>query len=132
MNILSPKGFLQIGGIILVLIGILGFFLIGPTSDSLFGASWYFDNTENWAHLVLGIVALAVAYGVKDAGTQKTVTMVVGIVALLVGVYGFFSAELLGATLQNPLDNILHLVVGAWGLAASMMKPKGMGMPATV
>lgn len=135
MNILSPKGFLQIGGIILVLLGILGFFLIGPTSDSLFGESWYFDNAENWAHLVLGIVALAVAYGVKDAGTQKAITMVVGIVALLVGIYGFFTPGLLGANLQNPLDNILHLVVGVWGLAASMMKPKGMmggGAPATI
>lgn len=125
MNIFTPKGFLQIGGGVLLAVGILGFFLIGPTENSLFGSAWYFDTAENWAHTVLGIVALAAAYGLKDAGTQKSLVGILGIVALLVGIYGFFSPSLLGATLQNPLDNILHLVVGAWALAAAYMKPAG-------
>ena len=123
-NILSPKGFLQIGGIILVLVGVLGFFLIGPTEEqSILGAAWWFDTYENWAHVVLGIVALVAAYGLKDAAMQKGLVMIVGIVALLVGIWGFFSPSLLGANLENPLDNILHLVVGAWGILASMKKP---------
>lgn len=124
-TILTPKGFLQVGGIVLIVVGILGFFLIGPTAEqSIFGAAWYFDNPENWAHLVLGIVAVAAAYGLKDTATQKNLTLVVGIFALLVGIYGFFSPSLLGANLENPLDNILHLVVGAWGIGAATMKPK--------
>lgn len=126
-NIFTPKGFLTIGGAILALVGVLGFFLIGPTEEqSLFGSAWWFDTAENWAHLVLGIVALAAAYGLKDANLQKQLVMVVGIIALLVGIYGFFSPSFLGANLENPLDNILHLVVGAWGIAASM-KMKMMG-----
>jgi hypothetical protein len=126
-NIFTPKGFLTIGGTILVLVGVLGFFLIGPTEEqSIFGAAWWFDTAENWAHLVLGIVALAAAYGLKDPGIQKNLVMVVGVVALLVGIYGFFSGSLLGANLQDPLDNILHLAIGAWGIAASM-KMKMMG-----
>jgi len=37
---MNPKQFLQIGGIILVLVGILGFFVIGPTPEkSLFGGA---------------------------------------------------------------------------------------------
>lgn len=123
MDIISPKGFLQVGGIVLVLVAILGFIgIIGPTEGALFGAGWWFDNAENWAHLVLGVVALAVAYGVKDAKTQKTVTMVVGVVAILVGLYGFINPMLLGANLEFA-DNILHLVIGAWALKASMKKP---------
>lgn len=124
MDIISPKGFLQIGGIVLVVVAILGFFgIIGPTPESsLFGSFWWFDGPENWAHLVLGVVALGVAYGVKDDKTQKTVTMIVGVVALLVGLYGFVSSGLLGANLENPMDNLLHLVVGAWALWASMKK----------
>lgn len=123
MNILTPKGFLTIGGIILLVVGVLGFFLIGPTPEqSIFGASWYFDGPENWAHVVLGVVALAIAYGVKDANIQKWVATIVGIVALIVGIYGFFSSDLLGANLENPLDNILHLVVGVWGIVAGMKK----------
>lgn len=122
-NILTPKGFLQVGGIILLVVGILGFFLLGPTPEgSIFGEAWWFDTAENWAHLVLGIVALAAVYGMKDAATQKGLALVVGIVALLVGIYGFFSPSLLGANLENPLDNILHLVVGAWGITAGSKK----------
>lgn len=127
MNLFTPKGFLQIGGIVLLAVGILGFFLIGPTEEqSIFGSAWWFDNAENWAHTVLGIVALIVGYGVKSASTQKSIAMIVGVVALLVGIYGFISPSLLGANLENPLDNILHLVVGAWALAAVTMKPKMM------
>lgn len=126
VNVLSPKGFLQVGGIILVLVGVLGFFLIGPTPEqSIFGEAWWFDNPENVAHLVLGVVALVVAYTVKDAATQKWLTMIVGIVALLVGIYGFVSPTLLGATLESPADNILHLVIGAWGIAAASKKGQG-------
>lgn len=131
MNILTPKGFLQIGGIILVVVGILGFIgILGPTEDSsLFGSFWWFDNAENWAHTVLGIVALAAAYGLKDMNTQKSLVMIVGIVGILVGIYGFLSTNLLGANLENPADNILHLVVGAWALSASMMKKEGGSVP---
>lgn len=122
-NILTPKGFLQVGGSILLVVGILGFFLIGPTEESsIFGAGWWFDTAENWAHTVLGIVALIAAYTLKDAGMQQKLVMVLGIVALLVGIYGFFSSGLFGANLEKPADNILHLVVGAWALVASKQK----------
>lgn len=131
MNIFTPKGFLQVGGIILLVVGLLGFLgIIGPTEEqSLFGAGWWFDGAENWAHTILGIVALGLAYGMKNAGTQKTIVMLLGIVGILVGVYGFISPSLLGANLENPMDNILHLVVGAWALTASMKKPAGGAMP---
>lgn len=123
-NILTPKGFLQVGGIVLLVVGILGYVgIIGPTPDSsLFGSFWYFDNAENLAHTVLGIVALVAAYALKDEKMQKNLVMLVGVIALLVGVWNFFSTMLLGAELQRPMDLILHLVVGVWGLKASMVK----------
>lgn len=126
MNIFSPEGFLKVGGIILLVVGILGFFvLIGPTSQaSIFGAAWYFDNAENIAHTVLGLVALGVAYGVSDRNTQKWVVALVGVLGLFFGVYSLFGpvtegVTFLGASLQNPADTILHLVIGAWALIAA-------------
>ncbi len=119
---MNSRQFLQIGGIILVLVAILGYAgIIGPTSDSsIFGSYWWFDSAENIAHLVLGIVALIAAYALP-AGAQKALTMIVGIVGILVGLYSILGeAMLLGATLQNPMDTILHLVVGVWALWASM------------
>lgn len=127
--LMNSKQFLQIGGVVLVLVGILGFVgVIGPTSEnSLFGAFWWFDNAENWAHLVLGIVAVAAAY-LLPAGMQKPLVMLVGIVGILVGLYSILGeANLLGAMLQNPADTVLHLAVGVWALWASMRKEEMMG-----
>jgi len=120
---MRSKQFLQIGGVILVVVGIIGFFgIIGPTAEkSIFGSSWYFDNGENWAHLLLGIVALIAAMAFP-ASAQKPLVMILGIIGILIGIYSFFSQTFLGSNLQNPADSILHLVIGAWALWASMSK----------
>jgi len=119
--LLNPKGFLTYGGIILLLVGILGYAgVIGPTPESsLFGVTWWFDNAENLAHTVLGVVGLLAAF-VLPAGLQKTLVMLLGVVGVLVAVYNVFSTSLLGANLESPADLILHAVVGAWALYASM------------
>jgi hypothetical protein len=131
MNIFTPKGFLQVGGVVLALVGILGFIgIIGPTPDrSLFGSLWWFDNPENWAHLVLGVVALLAASLLKDAGMQKNLVILVGVIALLVAVYNLFSTTLLGANLESPMDLVLHLIVGVWALKAALKKS---AMPAAM
>ncbi len=120
---MNPKQFLQIGGAVLVVVGVLGFFLIGPTAEqSVFGSAWWFDNAENWAHLVLGVVGLIAAF-VLAANMQKTLVMVLGVLGVLVGLYSLLvSTTLLGANLENPADTILHIAVGAWALWASMSK----------
>lgn len=122
MNLFTPKGFLQVGGAILLIVGLGGYVVLGPTaSQSIFGDFWWFDNAENLAHTVLGIVGLAAAF-VFPASAQKMLVMVLGVVALLVGVYNFVSPQLLGANLETPADLVLHLVVGAWALYATMGK----------
>ncbi|HEY4475845.1 MAG TPA: hypothetical protein VJB92_03965 [Candidatus Paceibacterota bacterium] len=127
---MNPKQFLQIGGVVLVLVGVLGFFgVIGPTSDaSIFGEAWWFDNAENWAHTVLGVVALIAAVALKSASAQKNLVMLVGILGIFFAVYNVFSTTFMRANLENPLDLILHLVVGVWALWAAMRKPAMGGM----
>lgn len=122
---MNPKQFLLIGGVVLVLVGILGWInVLGPTSDtSIFGSNWWFDTGENWAHLLLGVVAFVVAFAF-GAGLQAPITLLVGIVGILIGLLGFvlgsdMSYNFYGlANLENPMDNVLHLVVGAWALLA--------------
>ncbi len=138
MNIFTPKGFLQVGGVVLVVVALLGFFgIIGPTPErSIFGEGWWFDNAENWAHLVLGVVALLAMYALKNPMHQKWLVALVGILGVLFGVYSLFGGVpegtmFMGANLENPMDTILHLVVGAWALMAAFKKEPGMmGMPA--
>ena len=116
----------MIGGVVLVLVAILGFVgPIGPTAeDSIFNANWYFDNGENWAHLVLGVVALIAAYTL-GAMAQKWLTVLVGLLGIVIGLWNLaLPAEMpnfYGAGLQNPADTILHLVVGAWALLSAWM-----------
>ena len=122
--VFTPNGFLKIGGVVLVLVALLGFFhVLGPTADaSIFGSTWWFDNGENWAHLILGVVGLIAAFTLS-ASMQKGLVMLLGVVGVLVAVYNLFSTNLLGANLESPMDLILHLVVGAWALYASLKKP---------
>ena len=120
---MNPKQFLIIGGIVLLVVGLVGFWgILGPTpAQSIFGPSWYFDNGENWAHTILGIVALLVAVAMP-AGMQAGVTLLVGAVALIVGLWGFLlpgaTPNFYGANLENPLDNILHIAIGIWAILA--------------
>ena len=122
---MNPKQFLQIGGVVLLLVGLLGFFgLIGPTSDaSIFGNAWWFDNGENWAHTILGIVALIAAAALKNPMQQKNLVILVGVLGIFFAVYNVFSTSFLGANLESPADLILHLAVGVWALWAAMRKP---------
>lgn len=117
---MNPTQFLQYAGIILVVLAVLGFL-----SPNVLGVNTTFTPAENWAHLVLGLVALAVVYWSSE--NAPWLTKLYGIVALLVGVVGFFvvsspQPNFLGANLDNPIDNVLHLVVGAWGLWAGFKK----------
>lgn len=120
---MNPKQFLQIGGVVLVLVGILGFVgVIGPTAeDSVFGATWWFDNGENWAHLILGVVALIAAFAIPGS-LQKPLVVLLGVLGVLVGIYSIFRPDFLGANLENPADTLLHIVVGLWALVAGTRK----------
>jgi hypothetical protein len=135
MNVLTPRGFLMAGGVILVVVAVLGYLgLIGPTPEqSLFGSMWYFTDLENLAHLVFGIVALAAYYLLKDANLTKWLVILVGIVAAFAAVIGVMvsgsadpNVSLIGipGNLENPMDTVLHVVVAVWALYAGFMGSK--------
>ncbi len=126
---MNPKQFLTWGGVVLLVLGALGYVLPG---GQILGDSWYLTPGENVAHLVLGVVAVGAAY-MADAKTQKLLTQVVAVVALFFGLYGFVVGgnpplNTFGlANLETPLDHILHLVVALWaGYASGMQKFLGM------
>lgn len=124
---MNPKTFLLWGGIILVVLGVVGFLGLNLGERVL-----WFDVYENWTHLVLGIVALLAAYRLGES-TQRTLVWIVAVVALVVGIWGFFVAgrpvpNFFGANLENPIDNLLHVVVGIWGILAARGKAAAMKM----
>jgi hypothetical protein len=117
---MNPRQFLIVGGAVLLVVGILGFVgVIGPTADdSIFGDPWWFDNGENWAHTVLGVVGIIAGFAFP-AGAQRGLVLLLGVIGVLVGLYSIFEQRFLGSNLENPADTLLHLAVGAWALFAS-------------
>jgi len=126
---LTSRGFLQWGGIILALLGIVGFLNIF-TDKSTFEL----DAGENVAHLGLGIIALAALYvpGLNTALAPyyKWIVALVGVVALFFAVYGYLQSGVAYpntfgiSNLENPIDHVIHLVVGVWGLWAAFYPAK--------
>ena len=123
---MNPKQFLLIGGIVLLALGIVGF--LGVFSDTK--SAFYLDMGENVAHTGLGIIAIAASFVISEGTAQKWLVAAVGVVALFFAVYGFLVAggtppNTFGiANLESPADDILHLVVGIWALAAAFF-PRG-------
>lgn len=58
------------------------------------------------------------------ANTQKTFALVLGIVLLLVGIWGFFSTSILGIFGVNTTQSVLHIIAGIFGIYVGT---KGMG-----
>jgi hypothetical protein len=121
-----PRLFLLYGGAVLLLLGIVGYLGIFNKEST----PWFWlDPGENLAHTVLGLVALAAVLvpGLNDAlrPFYRWIVILVGVLALFFAVYGFIQAgssepNTFGvANLENPSDNILHLVVGIVALVAA-------------
>ena len=134
-SVFTPKGFLTVGGAVLLLLGLVGF--LGVFTESSF-PSFYLDNGENIAHTFLGIVALAIVFvpglNTMFAPYYRWIVILLGIVALFFAVYGFYvggnpAPNTFGlSNLESPLDDLLHLVVGAWALYAAWRPQPSMAM----
>ena len=123
-TLFTPRGFLIVGGAVLLLLGLIGLVALNDKSLSFF----WLDNYENGAHIVLGAVALAAVFvpGLNSAlePYYRWIVILVGVIALFFGVYGF----LVGSAAQPNTfglanlelgDNLLHLVVAAWAFLAA-------------
>jgi multisubunit Na+/H+ antiporter MnhB subunit len=125
--LLTPRGFLIAGGAVLLVLGILGFFVLNNPTLSFF----WLDTSENIAHIALGAVALAAVYvpGLNDTlrPYYRWIVILVGLIALFFGVYGFLVAgndsgkNTFGLSNLELGDNLLHLVVAVWAFAAALM-----------
>lgn len=105
-------------GIILVLVGLLGFF-----NNPVIGL-FQVNPAHNLVHIISGIVLLAGAY--SSLGSSMALK-IIGIVYAIVAILGFFlvSADgmLLGFIAMNPADQWLHVVLAVVILAAGFLLP---------
>ena len=121
----TPRGFLITGGIVLLVLGILGFL------NMFTSQTFYMTTGENVAHVTLGIVALAAVWvpGLNRALAPyyRSLVITVGLIALFFAMYGFLlpggnpptSLNTFGVANLEFMDNVIHLLVAAWAFAAA-------------
>lgn len=101
---------LMIFGVILVIVGVLGF-IPGITNDDgkLLGI-FTVDTLHNIIHLASGI--LAIAFARMSAGQASMFAKILGIVYALVAILGLLDgSSVLGLIDVNMADNVLHVLL---------------------
>lgn len=109
------KTYVLILGIILVLLGVLGFVTPLAPGGNLFGV-FATGTMHSLTYLVCGALALACA---AAGGTYpKTYAKVFGVIFGLFTIIGFMvsDGEVLGLLNVNQPDNVLHLVIAVSAL----------------
>jgi Domain of unknown function (DUF4383) len=114
-------GWAALAGIVLVLAGLVGF-LNTPLAGSGENALLRTDSVHNIVHLLTGLVALGIAFGLKG---QQQVNAVIGFGVLYVII---FVAVLLSPTLfgifsvpANAPINVVHAAVAIVSLGVGLM-----------
>ena len=111
------KLYARMTGLILLLTGVMGFM-----TDDLLGLI-QFDSVHNMIHLLIAAVALYVGFGTDDTWLPHLFAEVTGFVYVLLGLAGFMSPVLfglLGPLHLEPLENLLHLMLGLWGIGVTI------------
>jgi hypothetical protein len=110
------KLYARMTGLILLITGTMGFL-----TDNLLGLI-QFDSVHNMIHLLIAAVALYVGFG-EDGRLPYLFAELMGIVYVLLGLAGFLNPtlfELLGPLHLEPFENLLHLMLGLWGIGVTI------------
>lgn len=103
--------FSRTAGWIFLILGVFGFF-----SESFLGLI-QFDPVLAFVHLLIGILGLAAATNQK----ASAYALWSGLILIPFGIVGFVLPDLFGFHLE-AVENLIHLVLGGWGLYAGVYK----------
>lgn len=112
---MSHKKCARIFGVVLFLIGFLGF-IPGLTTDDLFLGIFKVNNVTNALHLVTGLIAYLISNSSLRASQLffQIFGIIYGIVAILG--FGYDDADILGYIANNMADSWLHLFISLLSL----------------
>jgi hypothetical protein len=108
----------KILGVVLLLVGILGFTHL---LDSL-GA--HLSPVHNLIHIISGVISLYFGFA-GSLGGAKSFCTIFGLVYLALGIIGMVFGDLtLGPLMLGKVDHGIHLIVGAGYLAGGLLSKK--------
>lgn len=107
----------QVTGVVLLLVGVLGFIWAGV--PQLLSIN---EPAEIAVHLITGALAAYAGFS-RDAYSRLALlyARVFGIVYLALGLVGFVIPDLAGLIHFDLGCNLVHLVLGVWGIAAGYL-----------
>src|SRR3954468_13206934 len=112
-------------GIILLVVGVLGFVPAVTKNDMLLGI-FHVNAAHNVVHLLSGAVALFC--GMTSAGASRNYFRIFGVVYAAVAVLGFMNpgehTMLLGLISNNTADTWLHVGCAAFSLIFGFMRAR--------
>ena len=116
------KGYAVVVGLVLLLVGILGFV---KSDMTIMGMTLRFNPIHNSIHLLSGLVGLAAGLAGGGSGA-KTFAQVFGVIYTLVALAGFAGMPAIVVTTLNlnTSYNVIHLAVGLLGLLAGFTGAK--------
>lgn len=110
----------RIFGIVLTLVGIAGFVLTTDFEPSRTLIAFDVNIVHNVVHLATGVLGLVAGFAALSLARTYAVTL--GVVYVLVGIWGMIDSNPLGLFHHiNVPDNLLHIAIGVAGLAAFAM-----------
>lgn len=129
-RLFTPNGFLKVGGLALLVLGLLGFWFYRDPSGSFF----WLDTSENIVHIVIGIVALAATFvpglNARLMPRHRSIVLLIGLIALFFGTYGFLlpagspaAPNTFGLANLELGDTLLNLVVAVWAFLSVYWQP---------
>jgi len=99
----------KILGVVLLLLGILGFTNVLHSLGAHIGPDY---AAHNLVHVVSGVIALYFGFA-GTLGGAKTFCLIFGLVYLLLGIVGLGMADLhIGPLMMGKADHGIHLLVG--------------------
>lgn len=102
-------------GIIMLLVGILGFIPQATPGGMLLGI-FHVNDVHNWIHILTGVVSILC--GINSEHASRLFFQIFGIIYGIVAILGFFYGNhpILGIVANNLADAILHVVIAAVAL----------------
>ena len=119
------KRFAQILGVVLILVGLVGLVL----GDKVWLGILNVDIVEDIVHLATGGLLAYVGFSRVDLSTARSIVLALGVIYLVVGILGFFVPTMFGLIPNGYtiFDDLLHLALGALGLAVALAAPRESG-----
>jgi hypothetical protein len=107
----------KIMGLVLLLVGVLGFTHVLDSLGAHIGPGY---AAHNLVHILTGVIALYFGFGGSLSGA-KGFCIIFGLVYLLLGILGLAMGELhIGPLMLGKVDHGIHLIVGAIFLAGGL------------